>query len=170
MAATGDRTVCWTQAWRDARKFSFLEAFMRTTGTSSKENEHILQSHRSGTGHIYMYLSSWHCHAFLRFVCSRALNYTVLHASITQLAVSEPPAASDHFHFPIQIIIIRSDIGTFLVLILVVVRIRFGRIFLDISWIPGDWCFATRIMRNACFCFSSPPIFTSKIHPKLSFL
>ena len=33
------------------------------------------------------------------------------------------------------------------------------------SQLQESSCFATRIMRNACFCFSGPPISTSNIYP-----
>ena len=45
----------------------------------------------------------------------------------------------------------------------------FGINFLYISWPPKNECFATHILRNACFCFSRPPILASNIHPKNMF-
>ena len=62
---------------------------------------------------------------------------------------------------------LKNDLGSYFAPILINVWIPLGTDFLYISWLPENSCFATNIMRNACFCPSRPLILTFLIHPKI---
>ena len=53
---------------------------------------------------------------------------------------------------------------------LIVLRTSFGINFLCISPLHENLYFVTFIIRNACCCFSRPPILASKVHPITMFV